>query len=1216
MQKIIFTLCLLLPVIQSVDTQADDSKKSKSNRQVAHWSFDEMPKAKIVGKVSVSESELTAPQFPGFGRANSALTIKTRSYLVLDDRGQKKDGDFDFDNGDAITAEAWVNLKSLSQQAYIIGKGRTGISGPKSTDQNWAFRIRNQKGQGCVNFLFHSQKSGSKPDDWHRWTSTSGFGVGDGWHHVAVSYKFGEPDSIRGIIDGKEVKGKWDMGGPTKQPPVKTSSPVWIGSAMADKDGGKKGNSFDGQMDELAVYRSIVPAGVLKSRYKYKPEPVDRPPSSGDQVVNQLFGPISGNSSIPKRFDPAPRTTWTTNALAFTRLPHNYDSWGVRDDWTDKTSKVMFVRSWMNLKLERGDYQFMVRSRGYSQLFIDGKKIVSTPRQLNRSGAHHVVVPLPKVPVEGMRPAFMSDHQRVVDFHSDGGTHEIRFDVIVGGPKYRLEFGETCVAIARPDEMFRVVSNSREFLLDDAGWQQLADQQNEMLAELDTKTRRAKSSKQNEYWALRHSYAKQNLKKGVKQSIDQIIENRISAENEARSNASATSSTTDTFYRDHVQPILQSNCGRCHGEKRQGELAIFDRENLLRGGESGDAAIVPGKPDESYLFELVSAKPDEYRMPPKGDGLDESQVQIIRKWIAAGAKLSAAKKNPIKLTTKTNDYTFLRRVFIDTVGVPPTVSEANLFLNDRSADRREKLIDGLLKDPRWADNWVGYWQDVLAENPNLLKPTLNNTGPFRYWIHETLKDNKPIDRFATELIQMRGSTWYGGSAGFSVASQNDSPMAAKAHVIGTAFMGVEMKCARCHDAPYHSWKQRDLFQVAAMLERKSIKLPKTSTVPAAFFDEQERKSLIEVTLKPGEKIHGKWPFASFAPDVESEIVQKPADTREKLAAQVTASRRFAEVIANRLWKRFMGAGIVEPVDDWEGNAPSDPQLLSCLADALIESNYDFKALAKLILVSDAYQRNVNRSNGDESDARFFAGPIRRRMTAEQIVDSAFSVAEIDMNTEQLTLDVEGSLPVEKFLNFGFPKRAWEFSTLANERDRPSLALPKVQAITDVLNAFGWRNSRPEPTSQREEAPNLVQPGALANGTLGVWLTRLSNQSGLTDLMCKEQDVESLVDELFLRMLTRRPTAAEKDRFVQLLSDGYDDRISKSALAALTPVAKRFRYVSWSNHLNTEANVIKVEMQELHRKGPERTYRLTPAWREKAEDAIWALLNSPESVIVP
>jgi len=212
--------------------------------------------------------------------------------------------------------------------------------------------------------------------------------------------------------------------------------------------------------------------------------------------------------------------------------------------------------------------------------------------------------------------------------------------------------------------------------------------------------------------------------------------------------------------------------------------------------------------------------------------------------------------------------------------------------------------------------------------------------------------------------------------------------------------------------------------------------------------------------------------------------------------------------------------------------------------------------------------------------------------------------------------VEGTLPADRFMNFGFPTRSWEFTTLANERDRPSLALPRVQAIADVLKAFGWRNSRPEPKTDREETPNLIQPGVLANGSLGIWLTRLTDDSGLTAAMRQKQPVEQLVDELFLRLLTRHPTDSERTQFVALLSDGYESRIVPASDIGTPHEVVRFPYVSWSNHLNTEANVIKVQMQEMVRRGPPTTRYLRSEWRERAEDAVWSLLNSPEMILVP
>ncbi|MCA9019227.1 MAG: DUF1549 domain-containing protein, partial [Planctomycetaceae bacterium] len=172
-----------------------------------------------------------------------------------------------------------------------------------------------------------------------------------------------------------------------------------------------------------------------------------------------------------------------------------------------------------------------------------------------------------------------------------------------------------------------------------------------------------------------------------------------------------------------------------------------------------------------------------------------------------------------------NDLAFLRRLSIDTTGTVPSSEFIQEYLAQKPETRRAFAIERLINDPAWADNWVGYWQDVLAENPNIVNPTLNNTGPFRWWIHESFYDNKPFDRFLTQLVMMEGSKYFGGPAGFEMASQNDAPMAAKAHIVGQTFLGLNMKCARCHDAPFHDFKQRDLFSLAAMLKRSPQGVP-------------------------------------------------------------------------------------------------------------------------------------------------------------------------------------------------------------------------------------------------------------------------------------------------------------------------------------------------------------------------------------------------------
>jgi mono/diheme cytochrome c family protein len=1200
-------IALHLLLLCGADYLLADESQNGDSQPIAHWAFDSTDDlaGDIHGEIRIAASELQQPRYPEFPAENKVLELKAPAWLSITDTAEETR--WDFDNGDAITLEAWVRVDKSGENMCIVSKGRTGNSGQAANNQNWAFRLRKQNGQSCVNFLFRSRPSETHKGDWHRWTSTSGFSSGSRWHHVAVSYKFGEPKSIRGFIDGKKVFGKWDMGGATEQPPVVDNDDVWIGSTMA----GNIGNSLDGAIDNLTVHRREVSTDELKARFRWNPPPVKPPTILPGKVTVQLFGPVDSIAELPLETD-EPLTEWHQDEMAFVRLPHKYDSWGVREDW----GKTLFVRAWADIVLPEGEHQLLARTRGLARLKIDDVVMLTTPAQQNRSGAHHVVDPIPEVPRPDMRPHAMSDNEHIVSFTSDGKSHRFLYEIIVGGPNYRAEFGETCVAVASGDSMFYLLSSVSEYPLTDDGWQSFVSGQSLKLTNLDQSRRQQANAMLTDFWQRRHNHARQSVMHQSKpQSIDDLIAGRIKESNAAVGTTDSGRETpASVFFTQHVQPIFDAHCTRCHGQKEQGGLLIVERARLLQGGESGEPAVVPGKPHDSYLFQLVSAAADDYRMPPKGDGLTAEQINIVKQWITDGAQMPTMTSQRIEVPAIVDNHTFLRRVFIDTVGVPPTVAEAMAFLTDAAVNRREQLIDRLLSDDRWADNWVGYWQDVLAENPNLLKPTLNNTGPFRYWIHEALIDNKPIDRFATELILMRGSTWGGGAAGFSVASQNDVPMAAKGQVIASAFLGVNMKCARCHDAPYHQWKQADLFQMAAMLDRKALKLPKTSTVPAAFFEKQERKSLIEVSLKAGADIAAHFPFAELAPLVDEALLQKPDDTREQLAAQVTASRRFAEVIANRVWKRLMGAALVDPVDDWEASPPLNPELLETLADGLISADYDLKQLTRRILVSHAYQREA--SDLPPSRDRHFAGPYRRRMSAEQIVDSAVHAAGRHLQTEQLTMDVEGTLPANTFMNFGYPKRSWEFTTLANERDRPSLALPRIQAVADVLKAFGWRNSRPEPKTDREEEANLIQPGVLANGSLGIWLTRLTDDSGLTSAMLKAQPVEDLVDELFLRLLTRLPTEAEHQQFVALLQPDYDQRVVPKQDIGTAHEDPKFPYVSWSNHLNTEANVIKVEMQELVRRGPPPTRYLQAEWRERAEDAVWSLLNSPEMILIP
>jgi Protein of unknown function (DUF1553)/Protein of unknown function (DUF1549) len=554
-----------------------------------------------------------------------------------------------------------------------------------------------------------------------------------------------------------------------------------------------------------------------------------------------------------------------------------------------------------------------------------------------------------------------------------------------------------------------------------------------------------------------------------------------------------------------------------------------------------------------------------------------------------------------------DDAAFFRRLSLDTIGVIPEPAEVAAFLADRTLDKRERAIEDRLADPRWADGWMGYWQDVLAENPGLLKPTLNNTGPFRRYLHEALVDNLAIDRFVTTLVRMEGSALGGGPAGFGMATQNDAPMAAKAHVLAKAFLAAEMKCARCHDAPFRPYDQADLFGLAAMLSGKPQAIPATSTVPR---QPGGRVPAISISLGAGEAVEPAWNLTDIAPfELPGGLLSEKASPRERLAALITSpiNRRFVPVVVNRVWHRYLGYGLVEPVDDWDGTPRRrNPELLADLARELIIHDYDLKHIARLIFRSRAYQ---SQSVGG-------GGATARRMSAEQVVDSLFAAVGKPFRAEELCLDIDGRRPPSEFLNLGRPRRAWQLALPSNERDRPALTLPVVSSLTDSLLAFGWRAARPDPITVREESITPLQPAQLANGlVVDGRIARLSDDSVITDLCLKTQPVDELIRVVVLRVFSRPATEAEVARLVAYLGDTYSDRVVPG-VAPRAPMRPSARRVSWSNHLHPDATTIQEEEERVVQRGDPPTGRLTPAFRERMEDVVWALVNSPEFVFLP
>lgn len=1167
------------------------------------------------------------PTYPGFDPKNQALDLtKGNGFLIPESK-------FDparlrFAQGETITLEAWVRCEGLSEgaYAYLIGKGRNRKEGFPELNQNWALRLAGKSGKARVSFLFASAPADSKPAQWHRWISSDGFAPGKKWHHVAIVYTFGDPKSIKGFVDGKKFDGAWDMGGPTTRAPVVDGDDISLGTG----NGGGKSNSLQGALDELAVWRGALPDSVLTGRFAYVPPvPLTRKdtfPTSGIRV-ELCDRDIPTGSAWPEEAV-FPSETYEEKAFGLFRFPARYIETGIRAD----RGNPMMVRALAQVKFPEGKHRFLLRSRGASRLSLNGQLILSNPFPPRDSSGHGPIHPPESYLDLGPDFRFAPPGNRESWIHytiKGSAPVSVLLETIVGGgpgnARRRPEPGETVVAWSPQgqDRWFLVNPDGGQLPYTDAGWQGYTEQASRRLDQIDRTNRQKALSNSEGYWKARREYAREIAQEKLKElgtpaapsqanSPTNPIDQELAA---SLREATLVNSSANESVALAARNLIKERCSQCHqGSKARGGLDVESKESLLKGGDSGPA-IQLDRWETSRLLTRVKTSDPETRMPPKGDRLSPGEIATLEDWLKAGAPQARESIASVALAPLCDDHTYLRRIHFDLVGVPPGLEEIKRYLGDPPQTRRAQAVERLLADSRRADRAMGFWLDMLAENPNILNPTLNNTGPFRWWIYESLKDDKPLDLMVTELMGMGGSERYGGPAGFATASQNDVPLAQKGTIVAMAFMGEQMKCARCHDSPSGRWLQADLFGLAAMLANKPIAVPASSSIPMDRIHQEGRKALVQVTLKTGSKVEPKWPFADKVDPKWMALARpKEGSGRDLLAARLTApqNERFAQVAVNRMWRSLMGTGLVEPPDDWEKAKPIHPRLLQRLAWTWVASGYDDRAILRLILSSEAYQRATDSRLAGPDPYHRARHP--KRFDAEQIVDGLFFATGKPMKLEEVSLDVDGIREEGNSISLGVPRRAWMLTSTSNERDRPSLSLPRIQAVCDTLTAFGWRGARQDPLLVRDDAPDVIQPAILAHGTMGHWLTTLSDDHEVTRLALAIESVDQVVDQLFLRVLTRPPTPAEKAHFSQLLEPGFAMRLVQNPSLPAQPTPRKPRpYVSWSNHLDPGATLLRQKEEIEAKAGDPPTQKLAPAWRESLENALWALINSPETI---
>lgn len=629
------------------------------------------------------------------------------------------------------------------------------------------------------------------------------------------------------------------------------------------------------------------------------------------------------------------------------------------------------------------------------------------------------------------------------------------------------------------------------------------------------------------------------------------------------------------FHRE-VMPILSRHCARCHTSgKHEGGLSIENRQKLLTGGDSGPALVV-GKSETSLLIDLVSGRDPERVMPAEGRKLTADEIGTLRRWIDQGAPWeeglslsafptarweprrvelppapagAAVAANPIdrllapyfahhKITPPpvVSDRAFARRAYFDLVGLPPSHAEIEAFEKDSQADKRRALAQRLLASrEQYAIHWLSFWNDALRNDYKGPGYIDGGRKQITGWLYKALSENKPFDQFVRELVAppndesagfVKGIVWRG------VVNASQRPEMQAAQHVSQVFLGINLKCASCHDSFVSEWKLDDAYALASVFADKPLEVhrcdtPVKRTVAPRFL--VRRAGGVSPPLSAPQSTGGSRPPLAESAQFSAVDPKAPLPERRKQLADILVSPqdgRLARTIVNRLWARLLGRGLLEPVDAMD-NPPWNAELLDYLATDLVDHKYDLQHTLELILTSQAYQLpSVGATVATEKDF-VFRGPLVKRVSAEQFIDAISMITGVWQ-------PANGFKPPNK-------KTA---SASGAAPDFSAVGIRSALAIGDPLARALGRPNREQVVTSREPAASTLQVLELTNGTT---LDKMLKQGAERRLKESPGPADGLIEAVYLRALARRPERKELETARDLLGtpatpDGVQDLI--------------------------------------------------------------------------
>jgi len=513
----------------------------------------------------------------------------------------------------------------------------------------------------------------------------------------------------------------------------------------------------------------------------------------------------------------------------------------------------------------------------------------------------------------------------------------------------------------------------------------------------------------------------------------------------------------------------------------------------------------------------------------------------------------------------TNASEFIRRAFLDALGILPTGEEAKAFVDDSNLNKRAILIDSLLDRPEFSDRWALVWSDLLRNEEKVLDS--QGVEVYHRWIRNSFEQRKPLDQFVRELIVATGSTYEVPTTNYWRANRTPD---VRAETTARTFLGIRLQCAKCHNHPFDRWTQDDYYDWATLFSgiqyeevgdnKRSDKFDKNEFVGEQIvkyaFQEEYTNARTKSPASP--RFLGN---ATQAEDAEE-------DRLNALAKWVTSAENqwFVRSQVNRIWYHVMGRGLVEPVDDLRvTNPPVNPALLNALSQAFVDSGFDVRALVRQIMVSTTYQLSSQPNATNGNDQQNFSRAIVKRLDAEVLLDAQNQAIGLPAKFNGYELGIRaGQIP-------GVRKIKWR-------KEAPSSG--------DLfLATFGKPDRMMACECERSNETTLNQVFFLVSDK-GIGERMNESESQVRQLAESEISDAELVKLIYWRTLSRAPGRAELVFATNYLADA-EGLSTASAVVSKGRRKERVEVTSLDLMLRTEERL------------------------ENVQDLTWALLNAKE-----